>query len=434
MGMPTDLLSDFPHLYAVLEQALPDKFQRRGQKLNPARVVGLLCVMCTLGQKGYRRVIREMRAGLRRAFGWVLDEDVPTPQAFGQARQALTLAICREAFDAVQQACLYSNQASGRGYGGLREVGIDGTRVPLPVDQRLIDYFGCPSNNRGSTSAPMAGLVQLWDLAANRPIAFSLTRCDFSERTEALDLFRHLTPQDLLIGDRGYPSFEIFSDLLQRQTNFLLRCAVTLNSQIREFVDSSATDSLVDVPPPKNQPTAPPIAVRLIKVTLPSGKSEVLATNLRAEDGHLAQDLGALYAKRWRIETAFREMKVWHAIEAFSARFPEGIEQEIMALQIFMLLASEMEARAQADLARRRDQAKTDEERQLLQAVRFNRLLIADTAVDLTRIAVDDIDSIPAVVASNLHYIWKQRSKVRPGRSYPREKKSAPKGYKAKGP
>ena len=325
--------TDFPHLYSVLEAALPEKFSRQGRKLNPAKVMGLLCVMCTLGQKGYRRVIREMRGGLRRAFGWDVEEDVPTPQAFGQARQALTPAICLQAFDAVQAACTASNTASAKGYAGLREVGMDGTRLPLPVDPALIEHFGCPSNSRGATQAPMAGLVQLWDLAANRPIAFSLARCDFSERAEALDLFRHLGSGDLLIGDRGYPCFEIFQRLQHADVRFILRCSVKLNAAVRTFMQSESTDEIVTIKPPSKFAHEAPLSLRLIKVQLPSGKIEVLATNLLAGEGHTAEKMSELYLKRWRVETAFREMKVWHAVEAFSARFVAGIEQELMALQ-----------------------------------------------------------------------------------------------------
>lgn len=431
--MNTPSSPHFPHLYSVLQQALPGKFQRRRGKLNPARVLGLLCVMCTLGQKGYRRVISEMRSGLRVAFGWVCDEDVPTPQAFGQARHALTLDLCREAFDAVRDACTLSRDRRKFGYRGMRIVAIDATRLPLPVDQRLIDHFGCPSNNRGISAAPMAGLVQLWDVGANQPVAFSLTRCDFSERDEALDLFRNLNATDLLIGDRGYPCFRIFSDLLQRGVHFILRCSVTFNAQVEEFVSSPAQDKVVNLTPPRTLKGAEEISLRLLKVTLPSGKIEVLATDLMLPEGHGCEELAALYVQRWRIETAFREMKAWHAVESFSARFPEGIEQELMALQIFLLLAGELEARAYEDLDQRRQSAKTDEELEDLREVRFNRLLIADAAVRLTRQSIDDLDSIPQRVESELRYIWKQRSKRRPGRRYPRKKKSAPKGFKPKG-
>lgn len=433
MGMRIKPTYDFPHLYSVLEEALPDKFTRQGRKLSPAKVMGLLCVMCTLGQKGYRRVIREMRTGLRRAFGWVLDEDVPTPQAFGQARQALRPEICLQAFDAVDAACVASNRLSARGYAGLREVGIDGTRVPLPVDRRLIEHFGCPSNQEGTSEAPMAGLVQLWDLGANRPIAFTLAKCDFSERAEALDLFRHLGPEDVLVGDRGYPSFEIFRALENRSTNFVLRCPVRFNSAIRTFMAGDEADTTIHLPAPRHAEAEPDLRLRLIKVTLPSGKKEVLATNLWAEDGHAVEAISALYARRWRVETAFREMKVWHAVESFSARFPAGIEQELMALQIFMLIAAELEARAKEELEARKAEAASEEELKKLETVRFNRLLIADTAVDVTRVALDDLDAIPAMIESNLKYIWKQRSWVRPGRSYPRKRKSAARGYKRKG-
>lgn len=429
----------FPLLYNTLASALPGHFRRRRGKLSPARVLGMLCVMCTLGQKGYRRVIQEMRAGLSQSFGWESAGEIPTAEALCLARPQLTKDLCERGFAAVRDVCTTVARKPVMSYGSWRIVAIDGTRLALPIAPKLSAHFGRPSNGRGTAEAPMAGLVQLWDVGANRPVAFALTTCSFDERDEALDLFQHLGPNDLLVGDRGYPSHALFCALAERRCGFLLRCSSKANAEVITFLKGQADDAVVELRLRNHHGVvrsgAPVLAVRLLRMQLPNGVTEVLATNLRAEDGHHPQQLFALYQHRWRIETAFREMKVWHALQTFSATYPEGIHQEVTAIQIFMLLAAELEARARlfhdqmttsgADLASPSGATALEVADT---GIRFNRLLIADAVVQILRYAHAP-GSIHELVERLLQNIWRERSKYRPGRSSPRRRKSAARGF-----
>ena len=426
----------FPQVYQILDKALPDYFVRQGGTLNPARVMGLLVRMCTMGQKGYRRVIREVKDGLWHAFGWIGEDEVPTAQAFGQARRALTPTVCLQAFDAVYAACATARCGAYARYAGRRVIAVDGTRLRLPESKELGDAFGRPYNGTDAVSVPCAGLVQLWDVGAQQPVAFSLTRTDFSERDEALDLLRHLSDQDILVGDRGYPSWRFFAALHERDIAYIIRCSTRHNKVVRTFMASDAVDAVVSFPQSQKntdpQRPVPALTVRLVKIQLPDGRTEVLATSL-PHDEHPAEDIAGIYRARWRIETAFREMKVWHALEDFSALFPAGIEQEVMAIQIFMLIASELEAKAHVyHHEQTKDEpepdANTEQDSSIQRiatghGIAFNRLLIADAAVSLTFHAIGDWDSLPQRIQMNLKEIWRNRSKRKPNRSNPRKQK-----------
>ena len=427
--MPSPCHATAAHFVTVLDAALPEKFVRQPRKITPARLVAFLCIMSGFGSKGYRRVVQELRSGLHRAFGWHSADDVPTPQAFAQARHGLSRETCRRAFTAVRNACQNHLQPAARTYAGLRIVAIDGTRLTLPPTPTLIEQFGLPRNQRGAASAPMAGLIQLWDVGSNLPIDFALAPCDFSERGYALELFDQLGRRDLLIGDRGYPSFEIFRALCRRRCRFLLRCRQRHGKEVEQFVASGANDAIVCfiARNDRGQRIAgtPRIPVRLVRIPLPDGRDEILATNLWLTRGHSREALAELYTKRWTIETAFREMKAFHALEDFSAGTPDGIYQEIVAIQIFLLLTAELEAMAK--------QHKPAADEPGAQPFSFNRLMIGDAVIILMRTAATNPEQLPDQLRIQLAEIWKARSKPRPGRSYPRVRKRPLRGYKPSG-
>jgi len=413
-----------------LDAALPDRFVRKTRKITPARLIAVLCLMSGFGSKGYRRVVSELRTGLHRAFGWATVDQIPSPQGLAKARRSLSRETCRLAFTGVREACQARRPPSSAGYAGLRVLAIDGTRLSLPPGQALIDAFGTPANQHGPAPVAMAGLVQLWDVGANAPVDFALTGCDFHERTQAFDLFAQVGPGDLLIGDRGYPSFAIYRALCRRRTRFLLRCSQRSCKEVIDFIASGADEAVVrfvcrDLAGKRIAGT-PAIPIRLLRIPLPNGQNEILATNLWQQRGHDRMALADLYTRRWTIETAFREMKVFHALEDFSATSADGIFQEVVAIQIFLLLTAEVEAMVRDY----HDAMAADEPAVEQPRLRYNRLMIADAVIYLLRAAAQQPESIAEQVRIILEDVWKSRTKVRPGRSFPRLRKRPLRGYR----
>lgn len=437
MSLPADA---FPDFYRVLCERVPDRFVRTPRKICPAQLLGVLCLMTGFGRQGYRRVVAELQAGLHRAFGWDALSQLPSPQALGQARRSLSREVCDTAFAAVRDHCRFVSQRPVARYGDYRLLALDATRLSLPPAPALSAAFGHPSNRHGPAEAPMAGLVQVWDAGRNSPVAFSLTPCDFDERGEGIGLLQHLGPDDLLIGDRGYPAHAFFLAICRRRSRFLIRMPLRTGTFVADFTASGAEEIVVRWRPNNHHGTptaAPAIPLRLLRVTLPDGSTEVLATNLWRQRGHAHQVLAQLYTQRWRIETAFREMKVFHALEQFSATYPDGIYQEIVAIQIFLLLTSELEAIARLATADRRPTALTDlspepatghaiQQQLHVDNLRFNRLIVADNVIHLLRHAAEGgRDAVAKAMPHIIDYLWKNRSYAKPGRTFPRKRKRA---------
>ena len=102
-----------------------------------------------------------------------------------------------------------------------------------------------------------------------------------------------MQPDHRLVLDRGNPVHWLFALLLQQQRAFCIRLKLDYSSQVAAFVRSGLDSRVI---------TCQPIPLRLVRVVLPSGQIEVLATSLLDEEQYPASVFGQLYRQRWRIE------------------------------------------------------------------------------------------------------------------------------------
>jgi hypothetical protein len=209
--------------------------------------------------------------------------------------------------------------------------------------------------------------------------------------------------------------------------------------EVVAFLASGDNDSVVDLESRdehgKYDPAQPTLRVRLLRAVLPDGSVAVYLTSLIDAQQHPAQALIDLYTQRWRIETAFRELKIWHGLERFHARHVDGIAQEIAAVMIFQLLASELEAHVRQQHSDAQPPTDTsDSTPRTLQRpnIRFNRRIVADCAIRIVFTAASGKD-VPEAFRYALHRIWRYRQTVKTGRSFPRRRKSPPRGWKQRG-
>jgi hypothetical protein len=266
----------------------------------------------------------------------------------------------------------------------------------------------------------------MWDVGTNTPFDWRLEACYSSERFAAYDMIEQLGSHDLVLADRGYPSRKMFIDLESRGAKYLIRMPWGKAGgfrEVREFaLDKEAWDAelaLHDNRARKGQPT---LRIRCMKYLLPNGDVAIFATNLFSKSEHPAASLCALYCHRWDLETAFREMKVWHGLENFNARFADGIHQEVSALMIFMMLSAELEhqARVHHEVAMKEVPAGGVE----IPEIRFNRRQIAECVANLLIAAAAGAKAIETEYDTCMKYIWRFRQKRRPGRAFERTAKS----------
>jgi len=439
MASPHDPTLIFRHFLHVL----PRWWSRRRGSLGPPQVVLSLITMSILGCRGYERTLDEMKQRLGTELGWIRKRDVPSPSALSQARLKLDAARCASLVSQVYAMCSTARTHASLGYGGFRLLALDGTKLTLPASTALRDHFGCPSQGDGRELAgPQASLTVLWDVGANQPVHWRLGPYKVSERVHADELIGGVGAGDLVLGDRGFPSRRLLTRLWRQQAQVLVRMCTTgvgIMREVAAFLSSGATDLVTTIHTwDEHAEAADPVVfmpIRLIRAVLPDGSSAVYLTTLTDVARHPRAAILELYTQRWRIETAFREMKIWHGLERFHSRRVDGIAQEVAAIMIFQLLVSELEAQARVTHQRPQASAPAAGTAAITvqrDSVRFNRRIVADCVCNLMFTAASGKDVAEAFDYA-LFRIWRYRQRVKPGRSFPRQRKSAPRGWKPRG-
>ena len=137
-------------------------------------------------------------------------------------------------------------------------------------------------------------------------------------------LFKHLqklSPNDLLVLDRGYPARWLIAFLTQRSIHFCMRADQTGFVAVKDFLRSSAAEKIVTIGKPKTIDCGDyecrqiPSQVRLVRVVTPNGRIYVMMTSLLDSVVYPAADFAGLYHSRWRIEEAFKRLKHRLALE-----------------------------------------------------------------------------------------------------------------------
>lgn len=408
------------NLFSHLTKILPSKWQRKRGCLGPVQVLYTIMSMAARASSSYHDILDCLKRELGEQLGW---KDEPCASSLSEARRKLSKDQCLMAFHETRALCRGLDGMPKVQYKNYRILAVDMTRLALPAYQDVIQGFGCPKDNKGRTSpAPQATLTALWDISTNTPVDWCLERVYASERFACYDLAKSLGPNDLLIGDRGYPSRKLLKQISDQGAGYLLRMKGGKAGgflEVREFQnDPSAWDREVWLRETNKRVGERTIRVRLMKRRLKDGSIAVFATNLYGSRTHHRRALCDLYCYRWDIETAFKEMKLWHGLENFNARYAEGIHQEVTGLMIFMLLTAEMEAQARGyhEVAMQdlhKDGVHEPE-------YRFNRKIIAKTVACLLAAAAKSPEALIEEYNYCMKRLWRYRQKRRPGRSFDR--------------
>jgi IS4 transposase len=133
--------------------------------------------------------------------------------------------------------------------------------------------------------------------------------------------------KNLIIMDRGYPSFEVIKHIENANIKYLAR---TKSNFFKEVSQTNSNDEWVTIkitPSRKKHlkqqnyiaNTGDSVIVRVVKFILSNGDEETLITNLSNEEATY-DDCTQLYFKRWGIETRYDELKSKFEIENFSGK------------------------------------------------------------------------------------------------------------------
>jgi hypothetical protein len=258
--------------------------------------------------------------------------------AFSQARRKLKASV----FNDLNAFFLehWQSHVSEPLWHGFRLVAGDVTSLRLPKTPEVIAEFGEVGDRWGGT-APMAQAFALQAVHSGLLVHAELHPAKARERSMLARSVEHLKADDLLILDRGFPAAWLFAWLHQHQRHFCCRIDSEANAWLPDFVASGEAERIIEITLSSQSVrkaeaagfaiSLPSLRYRAIRVDLPHGGVEVLATSLLDSAAYPAEEFAALYHQRWRIEECFKLLKCRLAIEHFSGESPEAVRQDFLA-------------------------------------------------------------------------------------------------------
>jgi len=243
-------------------------------------------------------------------------EDSPHRSSLCVARQRLGVEPVKHLFERVVHP-LAQPGTPGAFYRGLRLMGIDGTVLDVPDSDANAAAFARPSagKQRGNGAFPQVRKLSLVELGTHAEVALVVESSRCGEHSMVAALLPHLTPEMLLLLDRGFFSYQQWQRLTEREVKVLARVTSNLILRpIRSLADGSYIAKVYRSSLDRRQ-DRDGIEVRVIRYTLDDprrvghGKEHVLMTNLFDEELDPALELIVLYHERWEEELVFDEEK-----------------------------------------------------------------------------------------------------------------------------
>lgn len=235
---------------------------------------------------------------------------------------------------------------------GMSVFSFDGSKFMLPATAELRKEFdpGSGLENKGRGHYPQGLISVAYDVFRRLPFAQTVVGANGSEREEAKKLIAKIPPNNLLMFDRGYPSFDFFKYLNKNyEGSYLFRSPASGSFKaVAEFIKSGKEEDVIWLIPPASYLTAQerkavaPLELRVVRLQSPEGIVSVILTNLMDKKKFPREEIIKLYFRRWEIESFYRDEKVYLDVDTFHSRTSNGIRQELFAALVMSVIARTM--------------------------------------------------------------------------------------------
>jgi len=264
---------------------------------------------------------------------------------------------------------IYSDKEEIKLHYGFRIIGVDGSTIALPnmnilkdkkQSENIKEIYGKASNQKGEHGIA-SKISIMYDLENKFVLDGIMNTFYSSERFMAIEHIDKLIElkknvkakyRDLLIYDRGYPSFGFIKYHYTRGLDVLIRVdGKTSFKEVRKFTRSKKVDEIIELEvkrgtissllKEKQHPNIKALAqelnvgdkmkVRAIKVILQNGTVEILLTSLLSQEKYSREIFKELYFKRWEVEIGFDVIKNIFNLENFTGLTQIAINQDFYA-------------------------------------------------------------------------------------------------------
>jgi hypothetical protein len=228
---------------------------------------------------------------------------------------------------------------------GLRVKVIDGTSTSLPDTAKNQRAYPQPGIQKPGCSFPLLKLVGVFSMATGALLDYAKGNPHQHELNLLQKLLDHFKAGDLALADRGFDSYTLLALLWLRRAHSLFSPAPAPAADLRKGKRLGKNDRLMLWRKPwlwqrprylskavwKGIPQE--LTVRVVRFTLAvpgfRAQSVTLVTTLLDAQAYPAEELARLYARRWRIELWFRDLKTSMGMEVLRCKSPGMAHKEL---------------------------------------------------------------------------------------------------------
>lgn len=312
----------------------------RERKFTMTAVVWVLIAMNLYATVSISAVIRTVLKSLRLLCA-ADDPLVPTDSAFCYRRTQVGARPLVDLFHTVCQP-MTTPATPGAWLFGRRVVALDGTVEDVADTPANVRAWGRTPGARGPSAWPQIQGVYLVECGSHAIIDAGFWPIQTSERVGGFRLLRSVTPEMLVMWDRGFHDYAMIAAVQQRGAHVLGRMPAHVKPQpICSLADGSY---LADLAPSdaKRRTAGERLRVRIVTYTL---TDPVLAdppacyrlvTTLLDPVAAPALDIAAAYHERWEIELVIDEVDTHQRLAGrpLRSQTPMRVIQELYGLLI----------------------------------------------------------------------------------------------------
>jgi hypothetical protein len=280
------------------------RYRLRAQDWSRQRTLGFVTVV-SLILSGHKRALQHALNRVFAALGRVTA--VSTASAYSQARHKRQPALCQHLNDLVLEGFyrLYSPDGGVRRWHGRRLVGVDGRVFNVPDTAETRQCYSVQTNQQADGGRVQALGSVCYDLLNHVALSAGLGK----KQAEQHFIFtRHLSATDVgdvVVLDRRYTDYGVRAFLQAHRREFVIRLSRHSFRVVEPLWTTPEREQVVTLAMPRAQRRfvaaqglATTLQVRLIKVELPNGQLEVLATSLLDPQEYPRAELQTVYG--WR--------------------------------------------------------------------------------------------------------------------------------------
>lgn len=306
--------------------------------------------------------------------------------AYCQARQRLP----RERLERILAAtAATADQRAGAGgsVAGRPVKAVDCSSTQLPDTPKNQARYPQPTAQKPGCGFPVLKFLLLFSLNSGSVLHGIMASLHNHDLRLLRQLQTELKQGDILLGDRAYGEYTTLALWPQQGVDVLARLHQKRKVDFRRarrlakndalFTWTKSTQQSDVLSPPEWARLPEQITVRIIRFTAAirgrQSRRITLVTSLLDPVLYPAEQLIALYARRWRLELCLRDLKTSLGMEQLRAQSPELAEKELLTYlighNVIRCLMAQAVARHQADLERVSFKGTVDAARQYSAAI-----------------------------------------------------------------